>query len=164
MIVADTSALVSLASGSVLDLFLEEFAVIISRTVMEELEELSQTDDRTGESATLVLLAADSLQIREINGEKPVTDRIDEGEASSAVLLREQEADFLITDDLRALPEIEKLVGQDKVAISPIVLKALVKRDVLTKNQALKKLEQMGKERDWLHLPIYKKAKKLLEN
>jgi len=47
--------------------------------------------------------------------------------------------------------------------ISPILLKALVKRDVLEQAEALRKLEEAAENRDWLESPIYEKAKNLFE-
>lgn len=164
MIIADTSALISLASGSVLNLFLDEFEVVITETVLDELEELSQENDRTAENAKQVYRSKESLKTRATRGEKPVSSRVDEGEASCALLAQERDSDFLTTDDLRALPEIEKMAGKGKVAISSMVLRALVKRNVLDKQQALEKLEQMVKRRDWLHRSIYRKARELLED
>lgn len=163
MIIADTSALISLASGSVLNLFLDEFEVVITETVLGELEELFQESDRIAGNAKQVYRSKESLKIHGTRGEKPVSSRVDEGEASCVLLARELKADFLITDDLRALPEIKKMVGKDKVAISPIILRALVNRNILDKKQALEKLKQIGKRRDWLHRPIYRKARELLK-
>jgi predicted nucleic acid-binding protein len=164
MIVADTSALVSLASGSVLDLFLDEFEVVVSEVVFEELEDLSQEDDLTAENAEKVLASKDLMELREVGGELPVSSRVDEGEASCVVVARELNADFLITDDLRALPGIESMVGEDKVAISPIVIRALTERGVLDMDEALSKLERIGDRRDWLHRPIFRRARKLFED
>lgn len=163
MIVADTSALLSLASGNALDLFLKEFDVAVTETVVEELEELSQGNDRTAKNAERALNSKDLFPTHDIEGPKPISGGIDDGEASCAVLAENEDADFLITDDLRALPEIENLVGKEKVAISPIVLKALVERGSIDKDIALEKLERMSEERDWLHRPIYRRAKKLFE-
>ncbi|MFB6197135.1 MAG: hypothetical protein ABEI52_02545, partial [Halobacteriaceae archaeon] len=73
-----------------------------------------------------------------------------------------KDADFLITDDLRALPELQT-VASSKVAISPIVLKALVQRDVLTQEEALEKLDELAEQRDWLGTPIYRRAKNLFD-
>ena len=70
------------------------------------------------------------------------------------------DADFLITYDLRALPELQTL-SDTQVAISPIVLRALVKRDVLDEEEAVAKLEAAAENRDWLESPIYTKAKNL---
>jgi hypothetical protein len=49
------------------------------------------------------------------------------------------------------------------VAISPIVLKALVDRDVLDRNVAEDHLEELAQQRDWLGAPIYRRARTLFE-
>lgn len=163
MIVADTSALLSIASGSALELFLDEFEVVVTETVLEELEEISSHEDRTGKNAEKVIAKKRSFQVHDIGEDAPISSRIDEGEGSSAVLARKLDADFLITDDPRALPELESLVGEEKVAISPVVLRALVKRGVLERSEALEILDRMGERRDWLSSKIYERARGLLE-
>jgi len=77
------------------------------------------------------------------NNEKPTLSppRIDNGEESCTLLTRKIDADFLTTDDRCAVPELQTL-SQTKLTISPIVLKPLVKRDPLTRESALRKLEQ----------------------
>jgi hypothetical protein len=72
------------------------------------------------------------------------------------------EADFLITDDLRALPELQTIADAN-VAISPIVLKALVQREQLDREDALEKLDTLAEERGWLDAPIYRRGKNLFE-
>ncbi|KXB04622.1 hypothetical protein AKJ49_01895 [candidate division MSBL1 archaeon SCGC-AAA382A03] len=163
MIVADTSALISLAFGTALNLFLNEFEVAITETVVDELEELSRGEDSVAKISKQVLLAKDSIKVYRVKKGELVSSRVDKGEGSCVLLARKLEADFLITDDLRALPELEKMIGGSEVAISPIVLRALINRGVLNRKQALEKLEQMSKKRDWLHRPIYKKARNLLK-
>ena len=44
-----------------------------------------------------------------------------------------------------------------------IVLKAFVKRDALTQEEALEKLDEVTEQRDWLGAPIYRRARKLFE-
>ncbi|MFB6143236.1 MAG: hypothetical protein ABEJ30_07840, partial [Halorientalis sp.] len=72
------------------------------------------------------------------------------------------DAAFLLTDDLRALPELQRLVDA-RVALSPIVLRALVERGVLERKAALEKLEQLGGHRGWLGAPIYRRARTLFD-
>lgn len=163
MIVADTSALVSLASGSVLELFLEEFDIAVSGKVMRELKELAGGMNRSSENAREILANKENLTVHTTQEEGPTSSTIDAGEASCVLLVRKLDADLMITDDYRALPEIERILGKDRVAISPIVLKALVKREVLNREEAVEKLEKISKNRDWLHRPIYRKARELLE-
>lgn len=67
-----------------------------------------------------------------------------------------------MTDDLRALPELQSLVDA-RVAISPIVLRALVERTVLDEAAALNRLETVAESRDWLEAPIYRRARSLFD-
>ncbi|CCQ34212.1 hypothetical protein HLRTI_000660 [Halorhabdus tiamatea SARL4B] len=161
MIVADTSALVSLASIDRLDLLLAEFDVHTTETVVSELQETADYADSHGRAAQAVLDRKDDLTVNAV-GEPIETGRIDAGEGSGAVLARERDAAFLITDDLRALPELQA-VTEARIAISPIVLRALVKRDVLDVEDALADVERLAAERDWLGAPIYRRARELFE-
>jgi predicted nucleic acid-binding protein len=159
MIVADTSAVVTLASPEVIGTVLEEFDVHTTQIVISELDETAEHEDVHGEAAERVLEIADRITIHDTD-ESFESSRIDKGEASCVTLTRQTEADFLITDDLRALPELQELVDA-KVAISPMVLKALVKREVLEVEQAEEKLDLIADRRDWLGAPIYRRAKQL---
>lgn len=161
MIVADTSALISIPSIDLLDTFLTEFDVHTTEHVVEELEETSEYDDRHGDAADTVLDNLDRITAHQVQGEF-TSSRVDQGEGGCALLTKETDAEFLITDDLRALPELQT-VADSQVAISPIVLKALVKRDVLTQGEALEKLDELAEQRDWLGAPIYRRAQSLFE-
>lgn len=161
MIVADTSALISLASIELLDTFLTEFDVHTTELVVEELEETSEYDDPHGHAAETVLNNLNKITTHQTTGTFE-SSRVDQGEGSCAVLTNEIDADFLITDDLRALPELQTIAGST-VAISPIVLKALVNRDILSRDEALEKLDELAKTRDWLGAPIYRRARNLFE-
>ncbi|MUV85153.1 hypothetical protein GJ631_00790 [Natronomonas sp. CBA1123] len=161
MIVADTSALISLASIGILDICLTEFETHTTDTVRQELEETSEYEDSHANAADTVLESIDRKAIHQVNSEF-TSSRVDKGEGSCAVLTNELKAEFLITDDLRALPELQTLTDA-QVAISPIVLKALVKRGELEHDGAVSKLEQLADARDWLGAPIYRRAKNLFE-
>jgi len=161
MIVADTSALISIASIDLLDTFLTEFDVHTTETVVEELEETSEYDDRHGEAASTVLEKLEQMETHHVQ-ETFTSSRVDQGEGGCALLTKEIDAAFLITDDLRALPELRN-VADSNVAISPIVLKALVKRDVLEREEAVSTLDELADRRDWLGAPIYRRAKNLFD-
>lgn len=160
MIVADTSALVTLAIAETIETVLEEFDVHTTQTVISELQETAEHQDVHGEAAEHVLEHSDTISVHEVEDTDFESSRIDRGEASCAILTRQTEAGFLITDDLRALPELQELVDA-KVAISPIVLKALVKRDVLETEDAERILDTVAEKRDWLGAPIYRRARQL---
>lgn len=161
MITADTSALISLATADVLDTFLTEFDIHTTEKVVEELENTAAYDDIHGEAAETVLDHLDQITVHQIEGTFE-SSRIDSGEGTCALLTREIDAEFLITDDLRALPELQT-VADAQVAISPIVLKAFVRRNVLEREEAVEKLDELAEQRDWLGAPIYRRAKNLFE-
>jgi len=160
VIVADTSALVSLATAEAYDLFFDEFEVATTLTVVDELETTAEYDDESGDAARRVLDHREELGVH--RGEAPDvgSDRIDEGEASCVALAKRGGAEFLITDDLRALPELRPLTDA-RVAISPVVLKALVERDRLASSDARERLDAMAETRSWLGAPIYRRARDL---
>ncbi len=152
--------MVTLATARTVETVVEEFDVHTTQTVIEELQETSEHDDIHGEAAKNVLEHRNEITVHETEDTDFGSSRIDEGEASCAVLARKTELEFLITDDLRALPELQELVDA-KVAISPIVLKALVKREVLEPEEAEDRLDTVAEERNWLGAPIYRRAKRL---
>lgn len=162
MIVADTSALVSLATGDVLDLPLAEFDVHTTETVVAELEQTADYDDDHGAAASRAVERRDSMTVHEVADASFDASRVDDGEGSCVRLAQQSDAAFLLTDDLRALPELQALTDAN-VAISPIVLRALVKRSALSDGEASQRLERIAETRDWLGAPIYRRAQRLLE-
>ena len=161
MLVADTSALVSIATADLVTVVVEEFDVHTTERVAGELRETAGFDDRHGEAATDVLDRLNDLTVH--STATPVESaRIDSGEGSCAVLADELDAEFLLTDDLRALPELQAATRAE-VAISPILLRALVERDVLSAKGARDHLETIAEGRDWLGAPIYRRARRLFD-
>nr|WP_247729196.1 PIN domain-containing protein [Halovivax limisalsi] len=163
MIVADTSALVSLSCGDVLVIWLDEFDVHTSRCVLDELESTAAYDDTHGRAAAAVTENVERVTVHDTTGTVVETSRIDRGEGTCVALCNALDASFLVTDDFRALPELERLT-EARVAISPIVLSALVKRGRLRADEADRRLERIAEDRDWLGRPIYHRARTLLED
>lgn len=162
MFVADTSAFVSLATVSVLETVLGEYVVHTTETVRSELADTAVYDDTAADAATAALEFESRFTVHDV--EDPLrSSRIDAGEGSCAVLVREESADVLLTDDLRALPELDAAVDA-QVALSPLVLRALVKRGVLDREVARSKVETLAKRRDWLGAPIYRRALALFDD
>lgn len=162
MLVIDTSAFISLAIGDVLDDVLTEYNVVTTRLVIDELESTAEYDDVHGHGATAVLERSDRFEVLDTSSPELSSSRIDAGEASCVTAVEQTNAAFLITDDFRALPELTTLVSAD-VALSPILLRALVKRGVLTDSEARSALDTIARDRDWLGAPIYRYAQRLFE-
>lgn len=162
MLVIDTSAFISLAIGDVLDDVLTEYDVVTTRLVTEELESTAEYDDVHGHGAVAVLKRSDRFEVLDIPAPELSSSRIDAGEASCVAAVEEIGAAFLITDDFRALPELTTLLSAD-VALSPILLRSLVKRGRLTDSEAQSILDTIARDRDWLGAPIYRYAQRLFE-
>ena len=162
MIILDTSAFITIASINLLDPVLTEYDVHTTETVIEELNETAEYEDVHGQAAQTVLDQLDRIEVHRTNKQHFQSSRIDDGEGSMVTLANNKQANFLITDDLRALPELQA-VTDSTVVISPILLKALVKRDILEQEDAMEKLEEAAENRDWFESPIYRKAKNLFE-
>lgn len=156
MIVVDTSALISLAMINQLSPFLNTFDVHTTATVINELQDTSTIDDPSGRAARKALGHKETLAVHTIK-RTLTSSRIDEGEGSCVLLTRQKQAKFLITDDIRALPELQQLT-EATVAISPIVLKAMVKLNMLKKQEAKQLVEELTETRNWLGAPIYHRA------
>jgi len=162
MLVVDTSAFVSLAVSGVYQSVCDEYELVTTEIVWSELDATAAFEDTHGQAAADVQSAREQLTVLDVSGESFETSRIDAGEASCVAAVRETEAAFLITDDYRALPELQQLVDCE-VALSPIVLRALVKRGVLAEGAATAAFERVVDERDWLGAPINRYAKQLFE-
>lgn len=160
MLVIDTSAFLSLASINILETVLKEYDIHTTETVLEELEETSDYDDVHAESAQKVIELSTKFEVNNVETRDFNSSRIDKGEYSCAVLANKLETEFILTDDFRALPELKSLVDC-QVAISPIMLKALVKKGKLTEKEAKQKLDQLAENRNWIGSPIYRHAKNM---
>lgn len=162
MLVADTSAFISLGIADVLPLVLTEYDVHTTQCVVSELEERAAHEDIHGQAASTALDRFSDIQVHDVRADELETSRVDAGEATCVAVARSRDAAFLITDDLRALPELQRLT-EAQVAISPILLRALVKQGCLTNPTAEAKLETLVDSRDWLGTPIYQRARQLFE-
>lgn len=162
MLVVDTSAFVSLEIAAVLDSVLTEYDVHTTEYVLTELETTAEYDDVHGRAARTALDQIEDVTVHDVGEAAFQTSRIDAGEATCVALADDCEANYLVTDDLRALPELQR-VTDARVAISPILLCALVRREVLTAEEAREKLEAVATSRDWLGAPIYRRARRLFE-
>ena len=160
MLIVDTSAFISLASVELLEEVLNEYDVHTTNKVLEELESTSDYEDIHGEAAENVVNHTSNFQIHELETEGFESSRVDAGEYSCIVLAAKLDSEFVLTDDFRALPELKSL-ADCRVAISPIMLKALVKRGEISGKEARRKLDELAENRNWLGSPIYRHAKKI---
>jgi predicted nucleic acid-binding protein len=166
-IVIDTSALISLAHGDLLDLIAEEFQLVISDLVLEELRNTARFEDEDGKAAAQILKKIKKLEIRSVDQElvsQLVTSRIDAGEASCVVLAQAKDIAAFISDDFRAMHELRAyaLRYEFELGLSAVLVQALVIRGKLTKAEALNYLSLIASKRNWMGRPIYEAYKQIL--
>ena len=157
-IITDTSALLSLAAGDILDLALESIDCIIPLRVKEEVKGISLNNTFEGNLAKKVLSYINQeIEVIETNHSS------NEGEVECAYLANQiKEAELVITDDTKALEKLEKMCDT-KIRFSTIVLYALCLQGKITKDRARTVLERMRVKRDWKDNIIFEQAILLLD-
>lgn len=155
----DTSAFLSLESIDLLILVIKMFLVATTISVLKELEDFAQHEDVLGIIAKMVLLKKDRFIFKEV----VVTERINFVSPADEELfnLSLKENITLITDDLKLL---RHTTGKIKRAFSTYFLTDFVHAGILTKEEALAKLEEMRNIRNWQDNIIYLSTREILEN
>lgn len=157
-VVIDTSSLMSLAAGRILEFTIENITLIIPERVQIEVRGLSKNNDFEGSLAK---------QIKEFLSKEikvvPSPKTSQEGEVECAYLANSlNEVEFLITDDTVALEKLERICKK-KVRFSTLILYALYLNNKISKKQALQVLERMRVKRNWKDNVIFEQAVILLE-
>lgn len=166
-IVLDSSALISLMHGGILNLVLSEFEVVISSRVVEELEETSEYKDMDGKAANKALKQKDRLKIRKVKQkaiEEILTSRVHSGEASCIILAKDEEIEAMISDDFDAMNQLEyySRVHDFALGLCSALIKALILREKLTAQEGEEIFDEIARKRNWMGRQIYKYGKKTL--
>lgn len=149
-ILADTSALVSLEIKHLVNLASKHIHFSISEGILEELQDIAEFDDVHGRSARDVLKLAESriITVQFMAAREKHTQNIDRGEAEVLTMSESGDYDYIITDDVKALPYI-KSVAKVKVLTSAFVIRLLYDINVLSRQEALNSIKEISASRDW---------------
>jgi len=149
-ILADTSALVSLEIKHLITLASKLIQFSISIRVYEELKEISKFDDVHGISArdVLGLVVGGIITVKFVEVKKEHAENIDMGEAEILTLAESGEYDYIITDDVKAIPYM-KSVARVKVLTSVFVIRLLYDLNILSRKDALDSIKEISASRDW---------------
>ena len=155
----DTSAFLSLESANLLDTILETFSIITTFSVLQELKDFSQHEDKLGKIAKRVLNKKNKFLLKETS----ITEKLNHISETDKELfnLSLEENTQLITDDLKLLYHT---TGKIERSFSTIFLTIFVSSEILTKKQALEKVELMRDLRNWKSNIIYLTTIKELED
>ena len=149
-ILADTSALVSLEIKHLVTLASEFVQFSISTGVYEELKEIATFEDAHGISAkdVLELVNKGIVEVKSVNVRKEHTENIDMGEAETLTLAESGKYDYIITDDVKAMPYM-KSSARVKILTSVFVIRLLYDLNILSRKDALDSITKISASRDW---------------
>lgn len=163
-IVADTSSLVSLQTGDILELSLELFDISIPEIVVTELKEVAGFSDTHGKSArnVLKLIKENRISVKELIVISETELQVDVGEMDCLNLCKQEQIPILVTDDWKALPKLIEKSASINVVVSAFVIRSILNKRMLTGNNAKAVLDKIARDRDWLESKIYEESKKWL--
>lgn len=159
MIVVDTSGFLALAKADSIDPVLTQFDVHTTTTVSSELMQISGSDDTFSNAAQRILTRNTQFNAHPVD-DFVETSRIGPGEGSCLKLVNDLDANFLVTDNHRALPELRN-ASDAEIVTPPVVLKALVYRQLITDEEARDRIARIVDTEDWLATPLYRRAENL---
>ncbi|PSP38855.1 hypothetical protein BRC71_05175 [Halobacteriales archaeon QH_7_65_31] len=131
MLVADTSALVSLAitdSGTPIRLLFQEYDIRLPPAVVAELEDIATYDDTHADAAARVLAQLGDEHV-EAPDERPDYP-LDDGETAAITLANETNAAVFLCDEYRELSTIHAVLSESRLVTTPKLIEAFTRRDV----------------------------------
>ena len=134
----DTSALISLGHTGLFDLIIDNFNIIISEGVLDELRKISEIRDDDGEVAKIWLAQSERLETKKCK-------RKDVAEDELFPICKEIDTP-LVTDDINAVKRFEYEIT---CFFSVHLLYFASQKGLISKERALISVEKMKTERDW---------------
>ena len=170
IVVGDTSALISLTVGGVIEKCLKISRIVIPKIVQTELKDMSAFKDNHGKASirTIDLISKKHIEVMKVKNSKKVEElisghsRIDSGEAEALVLSQENSIPIMITDDFKSLADLKKVSGDVEIHLSVYLLSRLVIEKIVSISQAQAALDKIAKGRTWESAAIYHLAKKYI--
>lgn len=152
LVVADTSALVSLGTVAVherspLDSLLDVHEVVVPEQVVSELGETASFEDASGEAAGAVLdrLPKVDVQATDLDADVP----LDDGENAAVILANDLDATQLLCDEFNSIAIVHATLATTRLVTTPTLLTAFVRNELLTPTEAEALLETMSEARSW---------------
>ncbi len=157
-LVVDTSALLSLSCSKFFDVILETNEIIITQSVINELNEFARYADFLGIKAKEVL--REKFVVR--NPKQTVSIGLEKAE-SEVISLAIQDKCIALTDDAHAARVVlEKLKFEAKPSFYLLLL--LHKQNKITKEDLITEMQLMLKQRNWLSGALWEYAVSLINH
>ena len=166
LIVGDTSAIVSLQTGGLLQKALLIAQLFVPRDVEDELKLHARLDANAAAVLSLIrkrdITVCDVQNRRRVNELVALFPKIDIGEAAAVMLAEERKIEVIITDDFQAFPYLKR-VTMVKVHLSAYLIAGLVVRHRISLDEAQTAFDRIARKRNWLDAEIYQHAKRYLD-
>ena len=154
----DTSALISLGTVKVIDNVLKLTKIVITLSIIKELEEFAKHDDNYGKASKEVLKYKDKLIVKKIESKEYI--QYIENTDNELYNLAKKQSSTLITGDIKFSRHVD---GKIETQFSTFFLTLLVSSKHLSKEKALELLEKLRDIRNWRDNIIYLTTKDELE-
>lgn len=150
VLVADTSALVSLAIASddgPISLLFAEYEVRVPPPVHRKLQDIAAYEDAHADAATRGLDLITDTHIQ--SPTTPPDSPLDAGETAAIALANELPATVFLCEEYSELSTVHALLSEPRLMTTPKMIEAFVRRDVLSPATAQAALSEMVAERSW---------------
>ena len=154
----DTSALISIEIVGLLEELNKLVNIIITGSVIEELENFSRFDDAYGNTSKKILKYKDKFIVKKAVISKRI--QFIENTDNELFNLALKEKLILITDDVKMSYHAGKHI---ETYFSTFFLGLFISMNILSKKEAVEKLEKLRDLRSWNNNIIYLTTKKELE-
>jgi hypothetical protein len=152
LLVFDTAALISLVHTELIDLILDNYSIIISNRIYEELSDIAVYADKDGDAARKWLERMDLMEIRKARKEK--TGEIELLEICSRDKLT------MVTDDVRATKAFDNNI---EWIFSVHIIFLLYHKGIISQQRGFYSIEKMRNERGWKYNIIYVTGRMLFQ-
>lgn len=152
VIVADTSALVSLGTVNEfdpgpLDCLLDIHTVILPEQVIDELRATASYEDVSGNAAQTVLNRRSMFDVQTTDLDEDFP--LDDGENAAVTLANDLTATQLLCDEFNRLALIHASLVDTRLVTTPTLLTAFVRNKVLSAESAETLLTEISNARSW---------------
>ena len=134
----DTSALVSMGHTDLVEIIIDNYNIIISKTIIDELNDISKIKDSDAIAARKWLKNVNNFQIKKVK-------KRTSGEEDLFEICKEHKID-LVSDDIRAIKKFNKSID---CYFSIHIIYALYRKNIISKSKAIIEISKMKRERDW---------------
>lgn len=134
----DTAALISLGHTELINLIIDNFHIVVSKSIIDELKDISKFNDEDAKAANKWLEVVDRFEIKSVDKKEPAEDELFD--------ICKKDDSILITDDIKA---IRRFNDQIKCYYSVHVVYILFKKGIIPRERAWFSIGKMRRGRSW---------------